>query len=214
MIKESYSKIFTWLFVGLIVTFLTGYTLSLTPDAAIRLISGSSYIIIAIVEIVIAIFFSARLHKMSKTTATICYILYSFLTGITFGSIFLAFEISSIMMVFLVTAIVFILFALIGSKIKKNLSRISMWLLMSLIAIIIAGIVNIFVKSATMDLVITIISVIVFIGYIMFDMQNAEAIINSVGEEKGAIYGAFQLYLDFINLFINLLRLLGKFNDD
>jgi len=214
MIKESYSKIFTWLFVGLIVTFLTGYTLSLTPDAAIRLISGSSYIIIAIVEIVIAIFFSARLHKMSKTTATICYILYSFLTGITFGAIFLVFEISSIMMVFLVTAIVFILFALIGSKTKKNLSRISMWLLMSLLAIIIAGIVNIFIKSATIDLVITIISVIVFIGYIMFDMQNAEAIINSVGEEKGAIYGAFQLYLDFINLFINLLKLLGKVSDD
>lgn len=214
MIKESYSKIFTWLFVGLIVTFLTGYTLSLTPDAAIRLISGSSYIIIAIVEIVIAIFFSARLHKMSKTTATICYILYSFLTGITFGAIFLVFEIQSIMMVFLVTAIVFILFALIGSKTKKNLSRLSMWLLMSLLAIIIAGIVNIFVKSATMDLVITIISVIVFIGYIMFDMQNAEAIINSVGEEKGAIYGAFQLYLDFINLFINLLKLLGKVSDD
>lgn len=214
MIIQKYSKMFMWLFIGLMITFLTGYTLSLTPITALKLTSGGSYLVLAIIEIVIAIFFSARLHKMSKITAIICYTLYSFLTGITFGVIFLAFEITSIMSVFLITSIVFIIFAIIGATTKKNLSKMSIWLLMSLLAIIVASIINIFIRSTTVELVITIISVIVFIAYIMFDMKNAEAIIASVGEEKGAIYGAFQLYLDFINLFVDLLRLLGKYNDN
>ena len=145
---------------------------------------------------------------MSKLTAIICYIIYSFLTGITFGVIFLAFKLSSIMSIFLITSIVFLAFAVIGMTTKKDLSKMSMWLLMSLLAILVAGIVNIFVKSST------IISTIVFIAYIIYDMKNAEYIIREVGEDKGAIYGAFQLYLDFINLFINLLKLLGKANDN
>ena len=214
MIQEKYPKVFTWLFIGLIITFLTGYSLSLYPYAALRLNSGGTYIILAIIEIAIAIFFSTRLHKMSKLTAIICYIIYSFLTGITFGVIFLAFKLSSIMSIFLITSIVFLAFAVIGMTTKKDLSKMSMWLLMSLLAILVAGIVKIFLKSSMLDLIITIIYTIVFIAYIIYDMKNAEYIIREVGEDKGAIYGAFQLYLDFINLFINLLKLLGKANDN
>lgn len=119
MIQEKYPKVFTWLFIGLIITFLTGYSLSLYPYAALRLNSGGTYIILAIIEIAIAIFFSTRLHKMSKLTAIICYIIYSFLTGITFGVIFLAFKLSSIMSIFLITSIVFLAFAVIGMTTKK-----------------------------------------------------------------------------------------------
>ena len=76
MIQEKYPKVFTWLFIGLIITFLTGYSLSLYPYAALRLNSGGTYIILAIIEIAIAIFFSTRLHKMSKLTAIICRLLH------------------------------------------------------------------------------------------------------------------------------------------
>ena len=118
------------------------------------------------------------------------------------------------MSIFLITSIDFLAFAVIRMTTKKDLSIMSMWLLMSLLAILVAGIVNIFVNSSMLDLIITIISTIVFIAYIIYDMKNAEYIIREVGEDKGAIYGAFQLYLDFINLFINLLKLLGKANDN
>ena len=123
MIQEKYPKVFTWLFIGLIITFLTGYSLSLYPYATLRLNSGGTYIILAIIEIAIAIFFSTRLHKMSKLTAIICYLIYSFLTGITFGVIFLAFKLSSIMSIFLITSIVFLAFAVIGMTTKKDLSK-------------------------------------------------------------------------------------------
>lgn len=214
MLKENYSKIFTWLFIGLIITFVTGYSLSLNTDLAITLASGSSYLVIAIVEIVIAIFFSLRLAKMSRLTATICYILYSFLTGITFGSIFLVFELTSIMNVFLITSIVFLIFALVAMHSKKDFSKVSLWLGMSLLAIVVASLLNIFFRSSVLNLIITIVSIVIFIGYIIFDLKNAENIMTYIDEDKGAIYVAFQLYLDFINLFLDLLRLLGNQKDD
>ncbi len=214
MLKENYSKIFTWLFIGLIITFVTGYSLSLNTDLAITLASGSSYLVIAIVEIVIAIFFSLRLAKMSRLTATICYILYSFLTGITFGSIFLVFELTSIMNVFLITSIVFLIFALVAMHSKKDFSKLSLWLGMSLLAIVVASLLNIFFRSSVLNLIITIVSIVIFIGYIIFDLKNAENIMTYIDEDKGAIYVAFQLYLDFINLFLDLLRLLGNQKDD
>lgn len=211
--KELYPQVFTWLFVGLLITFLTGYSLSLNLDLVAKIFSGAPYIILIILELGIAVFFSVRLTKMSKITAMICYILYSFLTGLTFSSIFIAFDISSIMLIFALAAIVFGLFALIGYTTKKDLSSWSNFLLMALLAIVIAGIVNIFLKLPTLNIIITIISVIIFMAYIIYDMKKVE-VLSSYNEESGPIYGAFQLYLDFINIFIDLLKLFGKASDN
>ncbi len=211
--KELYPKVFTWLFVGLLITFMTGYSLSLNEQLTYNILSGSTYIILVVVEFVVAIFFSMRLAKMSKITATICYIIYSFLTGLTFSSIFLVFKLSSIMLVFLVTSITFGIFAIIGYTTKKDITSWSNYLLMALLAVIIATIINIFFKSPMFDLIITIISIIIFLAYVVYDIKRAE-FLTSYNEEAGPIYAAFQLYLDFINLFVDLLRLLNNNSDN
>ena len=211
--NEIYPKVFLWLFVGLLVTFLTGYSISLNPTMVYNLLTGASYIILVVLEFGIAIFFSVRLNKMSKITATICYLIYSFITGLTFSSIFLVFNLSSIMLVFLITSITFGIFALIGYTTKKDLSSWTNYLLMALLAVIVATIINIFIKSSTFELIVTIISIVVFLAYIVYDMKKAEALVD-YNEEAGPIYAAFQLYLDFINIFVDLLQLIGDISDN
>ncbi len=207
--NELYPKVFTWLFVGLLVTFLTGYCLSINEEMVYNLVSTVPYWLLIVIELGVAIFFSVRINKMSKITASICYLIYSFITGITFSTIFIVYNLSSIMFVFLVTAITFLIFAIIGYTTKKDVSGWGSFLMMALLAVIVTSIVNIFIKSSTMDLIITLISVVIFLGYVIYDMKNVErlALVNS---EAGPIYGAFQLYLDFINIFVDLLKLLGN----
>ena len=207
--NELYPKVFTWLFVGLLVTFLTGYCLSINEEMVYNLVSTVPYWLLIVIELGVAIFFSVRINKMSKITASICYLIYSFITGITFSTIFIVYNLSFIMFVFLVTAITFLIFAIIGYTTKKDVSGWGSFLMMALLAVIVTSIVNIFIKSSTMDLIITLISVVIFLGYVIYDMKNVErlALVNS---EAGPIYGAFQLYLDFINIFVDLLKLLGN----
>ena len=168
--------------------------------------------IVVILELAVAIFFSIRLPKMSKLTAVVCYILYSFLTGLTFSVLFVEFKIASIIMIFLVTAIVFAIFSVIGFVSKTNFNGIGKYLFMALCIVVVTSIVNMFIGSNTFNLIITIISAIIFIAYIMYDMNKIE-MLTSINEDAGPIYAAFQLYLDFINLFIDLLRLFGESKD-
>lgn len=207
--EKLYSKVYGWLFAGLLLTFATGMVLSNYENAIINLMSGASYIVIVLIELGVALFFSARIHKMSKQTAIFCYLLYSFITGITFSTLFLAFELKSLILVFLVTAIVFGLFALFGTFTKLSLDKLGNILLMMLLGIIIASIINIFVGSSTADLILCILGMIVFIGYVAYDAKKLPVLFDSLGEDKGAVFGAFQLYLDFINIFIYLLQLIG-----
>lgn len=208
--KKLYSKVYGWLFAGLLLTFATGALFSNYENAIINLMSGVGYIVILLIEFGLAIFLSARIHKMSSTVATFCYLLYSFVTGITFSTIFMAFDMKSLILIFLVTAIIFGLFALFGMFTKLSLDKLGTILLMMLLGIIIASLLNIFIGSNTVDLIICIIGMLVFIGYIGYDIKKMPILFDSLGEEKGAIFGAFQLYLDFINVFIYLVRLFGN----
>lgn len=214
MENKLYTKVFTWLFAGLLVTFGSGYVLSLYPDAVINIMGGSGYIIAIVVELAVALFFGFRIRKMSKNTAVFCYLLYSLVTGVTFSTIFLTFELTSLMMIFGITAAVFGAFAFFGMITKLPLHKLSSFLFMGLLAIILAGIVNLFLGSAGFDFAICVIGIIIFIGYIAYDMKILPALFDELGEEKGAIYGAFQLYLDFINLFIRLLQIFGNSSND
>ena len=212
--KKGFSKMFLWLFIGLLITFGIGYVLSLYPVTMTKLLGGYKYAIICIAEIGVAIFFGVRLQKMSRTTAIICYVLYSILTGLTFGAIFTVYKISSILSVFLATSVVFLIFAIIGAKVKTDLSKLGMWLMMALIGTIVVSIINIFIGSNVLYTVVSIVAILIFLAYIVYDMNKAEALMEEVGEEKGAIFGAFQLYLDFINIFIRLLQLFGDLKDN
>lgn len=214
MENKLVAKVFSWLFVGLLVTFGSGYILSLYPDAVINIMGGSGYIIAIVVEIAIALFFGFRITKMSKATATFCYLLYSLVTGVTFSVIFLTFELTSLMTVFGITALIFGLFAFFGMVTNLPLHKMGTFLLMGLLAIILAGLINLFIGSASFDLMICIIGIIIFIGYIAYDMKKLPVLFDQLGEEKGAIYGAFELYLDFINLFLRLLQIFGNSDRD
>lgn len=210
---QVYPKMFTWLFIGLLITFASGYALTLNEQLMIQVLA-IGILPIAIIEIVIALVLGIRLAKMHPLTMKILYVIYSILTGVTFSVIFVAFEVSSLISIFIITAIIFALLAFYGYTTKRDLTKIGTIALIALLAIIIAGILNIFIFKSTMfDTVLTIIGVLIFIAYIAYDVNKVKQLMLAIGEEKAAVYGAFQLYLDFINLFIRLLELFGKRRD-
>lgn len=211
MQSKIMSKVFLWMFIGLAITFVTGSYISNNPSLILDIFKGANVFIIFILEFLLVIFLTSRIHKMSPTTARIMFIIYSFITGITFSAIFVVYSISSIIYVFLATAIIMLVFALIGFYTNIDLTKIGTMLLMMIIGILIMSIINIFIANETLDLTICIISIIVFVIYIAFDIQKVKQLYESnyMREENIAIYGALQLYLDFINIFIDLLRLFG-----
>lgn len=211
-ISKIMPKVFMWMFIGLAVTFLTGSIISNNPSMVLEIFKGGNVFIIAVIEIVLVIWLSARITKMSSTSAKIMFILYSFVTGLTFSSIFIVYNISSIIYVFLATSLIMLIFSLLGYYTKMDLTKLSTFLLMALIGIIIMSIINIFVGSEQFSLIIAIISVLVFVIYIAFDIQKIKRMYeaNYMQEDNLAIYGALQLYLDFINIFIDLLRIFGN----
>lgn len=211
--KNNYSKVFMWMFIGLLVTFATGYFVSTNERMLISIFSSSIYFFLIIAELVVVIFLSARLHKMSETTAKISFILYSFLTGLTFSSVFVVYEITSILYVFLVSALLFGIFAVIGATTKVDLSKLGIILLMLLVGIIICTIINLFIGSEGFDLVLCIIGLVVFMIYVAYDMQKIKQLENIYEGDKLAIIGALELYLDFINIFLRLLQLFGRNRD-
>ena len=213
MENKIYSKVFLWLFIGMLMTFLTGIYTTTNESALSVIFSGGFYWVLVVVELLLAIFLSARIHKMSPTTARICYLLYTFLTGLTFSSVFIVYKLESILLVFGITSLLFLVFALIGKTTKIDLSKLGTYLLMMLLGIIICSIINIFLGNSTFDLVISCISIIIFLGYIAYDVQKIKRLNGFLAEDNLAVIGAFELYLDFINIFIDLLRLFGKADD-
>lgn len=213
-LKRVYSKVFLWMFIGLLVTFITGYIVSVNENMLLAIYKKGFYWIFAIAEIILVIVLSARIRKMSTVTARICFILYSFVSGLTFSSIFVAYNISYIMYVFVIAAVLFAIFAAIGHFTKLDLSKLGTILFMALIGIIICSIVNLFVKSEGFNLGIVIASLVIFLLYVAYDIKKISSLQNFIDNEDNlAICGALELYLDFINIFINLLRLLGNNRD-
>lgn len=210
---KVYPKMFMWMFVGLLLTFGVGYYISINPNMVFNIFGRGAYLWFAIAEVIAVIFLSARIRKMSYQSAVVGFIIYSILSGITFSTIFLAFNMSSIIFIFFVTALIFMIFSIIGSVTSVDLSKFKTLLFMMLIGIILATIVNIFLNNTTFDLIISIIAIVVFIGYIAYDIQKVKNNVYGIDDDrKLAIMGALELYLDFINLFIHLLQIFGDRN--
>lgn len=211
--NKIFTKIYGWMFIGLLISALTGYMVSTNGNMLYNIYRTGMYWILALVEIGVCIWLSAGIRKMQITTAKILFCLYSFLTGLTFSVIFVAYRIDSIVAIFALTSLIFAIMALIGKYTKMDLTKISTILFAGLIVIIIASIINIFIGSQTFDLGITILGIIIFMGYIAYDVQKVKYIAQTLEEDKASIICAFELYLDFINIFIKLLRLFGKSRD-
>lgn len=213
MKKDIYYKVYLWLFIGLLMTFATGLYTSNNQDALEVLFRKNYCWIFALIQLGIAFFLAARITKIKPTTAKILFLLYSFLTGLTFSSIFVTYKITSIILVFGITSMLFLLFALIGRFTKIDLTKLGTFLVMILIGTIICSIVNIFIGNSVVDTIICIVSMIVFLGFIAYDIQRIESLTSNMQTENLAIFGAFELYLDFINVFVDLLRLIGDMKD-
>lgn len=211
MSNKIFPKVFMWMFIGLLISFGTGYFVYSNPNMLYNIFSTSMYYVIIIAELLIVIFLSARIQKMNPLTAMISFVLYSIVTGLTLSIVFVMFEISSIIYIFLITAFIFLIFALLGYFTKIDLSKYSTIFLMGLLGIIIATIVNMFLNNGTFDIILSWIGVILFVGLVAYDIQKIKrygAIIDD--QNKIAIIGALDLYLDFINIFLRLLSLFGK----
>ena len=205
------TKVYNWFGLGLLITFITAFLTSIN-ETLIRLVfTGPITIILIILELACAIILPLRIRKMSKSTATILYLTYTFLTGLTFSSIFILYELTSIIWIFLITSIVFFILSLLGKNTKMNLTGLGTFLLVMLISIILLGIINMFIMNNTLNLMICIMSLIIFMGYIFYDVNKISNYYEN--DDKMAILGAFEIYLDFINIFIRLLELFGKRKD-
>jgi len=213
------AKVFNWMAVGLGLTGLIAYFTAST-GLAMTIASGSLFMILVFGELGLVIFLSARINKMQAGTAASMFLLYSVLNGLTLSVVFLMYTSSSIAATFFITAGMFGAMAMYGLVTKRDLSGFGSFLFMGLIGIIIASIVNIFLKSSGLYWVISMIGVLVFTGLTAYDVQKikkiGEAGIMQQGEAaitKGSIMGALTLYLDFINLFLMLLRFFGGGRD-
>lgn len=213
------AKVFNWMAVGLGITGLVAYGAA-ASGLARTIIASPLFIIIALGTLGLVFFLSARIDKIKGSTATGLFIAYSALNGLFFSTIFLRYTGASIGGTFLITAGMFGAMAAYGLVTKRDLSNWGSFLFMGLIGLILASVVNIFLKSPGLYWVVSMIGVIVFTGLTAYDVQH----IKRMGEEgimaqgneaitKGSILGALRLYLDFINLFLMLLHFFGGSRD-
>ncbi len=212
--NKLFSKVFMWMFLGLLTTGLTSYYVVSNPNILTNVMGGSTYLILIILEIGLVIFLSSRIKKMSFMTAWISFILYSLVNGITIASILIVYELSSIILMFGLTALLFLIFGLIGYFTKTDLSKFGNILLMMLIGILITSLVNIFLGNEMIDMIVCAVGVIVFLGLVAYDVQKIKQLTYVIEDNnKLAIIGALELYLDFINIFLYLLQLFGNSKD-
>ena len=212
--NKFFSKVFAWMFIGLIITFATGFYVAMHPNMLYNIFSTGLHFGLLILEIVLVVWLSARSHKMKFSTASIVYVIYSVVTGLTFSSFFVIYELGSIMFIFALTALLFGIFALLGYTTNTDLSNFSTIFLMGLIGIILATIINIFLNNSMLEIIISCVSIILFLGITAHDIQKIKSLSNVIADENAiAIIGALDLYLDFINIFIDLIKLFGKTRD-
>jgi len=212
-------KVYTWMTLAMLITGVTAYGVANSPSILNMIFSNQIIfwgMIIAEFGLVFAL--SGMLNRLSLTTATLMFVGYSVLNGAVLSSIFLVYTLSSIGQVFFITAATFGVMAFIGYTTKTDLTSMGKILFMALIGIIIATVVNIFVGSTGLQTVISYLGVLIFVGLTAYDSQKIKRMLyeqeaSDEGAQKLALLGALTLYLDFINLFLYLLRILGSRRD-
>lgn len=212
-------KVYTWMTLAMIITGITAYGVATSP-AILEAIFTNRMLFWALVIAEFGLVFgiSGMINKLGLATATFMFIAYSVINGALLSTIFLLYTMQSIGTVFFITAGTFGIMALIGYTTKTDLTSLGKMLFMALIGIIIATVVNIFVGSTGLQMIISYIGVIIFVGLTAYDSQKIKYMLMTQntadeGAQKLALLGALTLYLDFINLFIYLLRIFGSRRD-
>jgi uncharacterized protein len=217
-VNDFIRSVYNWMAIGLITTGFVAFYVASSPSL-IRFVFGNKILFFGLIIAELALVFtiSSRVHKMQASTATALFIIYSALNGATLSFIFLIYTASSITSTFFICAATFIGCSIYGWVTKRDLTSIGGFMMMGLFGIIIASVVNIFIRSSGMTMIISYIGVLVFIGLTAYDTQQLKTMAQTQPDgleaaviRKGAILGALKLYLDFINLFLMLLRILGN----
>jgi len=209
------NQVYLWMTLGLALTGATAFFVAST-DSVKQVIFGNQIVFwgLVIAELGLVFVISGLINRLSAAAATGLFFLYSALNGLTLSAIFLVYSLGSIAGVFLITAGTFGVMSLYGITTKTDLTKIGNLLFMALIGIVIAGLVNIFIGSSVLSLIISVIGVVVFTGLTAYDAQRIKemstAALDGESEGKIAVLGALSLYLNFINLFLSLLRLFGS----
>lgn len=210
--KKAMVGVYGWMTLALLITAVAALMAITSPQLM------SMYPVFAIAEVAIVFFLSFRIHKMSAGSATIAFVAYSILNGLTMGGVLAYYGIASVFQAFIVTAGLFAIMSIYGMVTKTDLSSIGNLFVMGLVGVIFATLVNMFLRSTGLDLVLTYISVFLFIGLVGYDTQKIKQFTYMQGEygvasRNVSILGALTLYLDFVNLFLNLIRLFGRSDD-
>lgn len=213
-----FRKVYTWMTFALVISGLTSLFVASSPSL-VGSIFGNSFLFwgILIAELALVWILSSSIGRLSLVSATTMFIVYSLLNGITLSMIFVFYTASSIASAFFVTAGTFAVMAVYGTVTKRDLSSWGNIFFMALIGLIIASVVNIFLKSSVLDWIVTFAGVIIFVGLTAWDVQKIKQISREFTEEnestqKIALMGALSLYLDFVNLFLYILRIFGRRN--
>jgi FtsH-binding integral membrane protein len=211
-----FPSVYGWMTAGLGLTALMA-VITLSSESMLQLIFGNKMVFYGLMigELGLVIALSTAINRISATTATLMFLLYSALNGVTFASIFLVYTQSSIASTFFVASGTFAAMSIYGMVTKRDLTGWGSFLFMGLIGVIIASVVNIFLQSAMITWVVSYVGVLVFVGLTAYDTQKIKRIgqngfADGESRQKATILGALTLYLDFINLFLMLLRVMGN----
>jgi FtsH-binding integral membrane protein len=209
-------KVYGWMAAGLMVTGIVAlFTIQIPGLLEILITTPFALIGLFVVEIGLVIWLSARVERMSAVTATLVFLGYSALTGVTLSLIFLVYTAESLASTFFVTAGTFGIMSAYGYITKRDLTGLGSFMMMGLIGLILASLVNMFFENSTVYWITTYIGILIFVGLTAYDTQKIKimsqvSLQGGEAEQKGAIIGALRLYLDFINLFLLLLRIMGN----
>lgn len=209
--EEVVAKSFLFMVVALLITAWASLTTS--PRVAIRMLTGYNFYFLLGAELLIVLVSNWAVKKNNAILAGVLFAVYSYLTGVTFSVLFMVFTTTSITTIFLLTAALFGIMAVYGLATKKDLTSVGSLCFMGLIGIILAGVVNMFLRNSMFDTIISAVGVLVFVGLTAYDTQKIKKMVaysNDGNVLSLALMGAFELYLDFINLFLKLLSLFGK----
>ncbi len=211
--NRTLAKTFLWMFLGLLSTaIVAAYTYF---SGAFLDIAAGYWGAILIAQVVIALVMGFLLPKLPAVITTFLFFVYSMLTGATFSVIFVAYELTTIAYALFATAAFFGILAFIGYTTKKDLSKFGTVCIAALFVALILTLVNIFIGSQPLDIALDWVILLIFAGLTAYDMNKIKTLSSQfdINEEKIAVYGAFQLYLDFINMFLRILEIFGRRRD-
>lgn len=216
--RTFFNRVFGWMFAGLGISALLAYH---TAKSGVLLKNPNLPVLLLIATFALVFVLTLAINKMSATAATLCFIGYAALNGVMLSSLLYVYTLSSVMQAFCATALMFGATGLYGYVTRRDLTSAGSFFFMALIGIIIASLLNMFFRSGALDFAISIFGVIIFVGLTAYDVQKIKQLALAHGDgafdgetaEKASILGALTLYLDFINLFLYVLRFLGNRND-